>query len=121
MRGTTIAVSDSPEGPFTLVKTDGPIAPPNFMTLDGTLYVDRSGKPWMGVFSASTCIEFRSQISVLKAIAAGAKVFKLLPVRTRAGVIRVCDTGTLEPWRTLSKIPPTPGRLLRLCALWLRR
>lgn len=47
MRGTVSAVSDSPEGPFTLLKTDGPVPPPDFMTLDGTLYVDRSGKPWM--------------------------------------------------------------------------
>ncbi len=47
MRGTTIAVSDSPDGPFTLVKTDGPIPPADFMTLDGTLYLDPAGKPWM--------------------------------------------------------------------------
>jgi beta-xylosidase len=47
MRGTMIAVSDSPEGPFTLLKKDGPVTPPDFMTLDGTLYVDRAGKPWM--------------------------------------------------------------------------
>jgi glycosyl hydrolase family 43 len=47
MRATTISVSDSPEGPFTLMKTDAPVTPPNFMTLDGTLYVDRTGKPWM--------------------------------------------------------------------------
>jgi len=46
-RGTVIAVSDSPDGPFTLMKTDGPIPPPDFMTLDGTLYVDPSGAPWM--------------------------------------------------------------------------
>ena len=47
MRGTIIAVSDSPDGPFVPVKSDGPIAPADFMTLDGTLYVDRAGKPWM--------------------------------------------------------------------------
>ncbi len=47
MRGTTIAVSDSPEGPFTLLKTDGPIPPADFMTLDGTLYQDAAGNPWM--------------------------------------------------------------------------
>ena len=47
MRATIIAVSDSPEGPFTLTKRDAPITPPDFMTLDGTLYVDRAGKPWM--------------------------------------------------------------------------
>jgi beta-xylosidase len=47
MRGTMIAVSDSPEGPFALLKRDSPVTPPNFMTLDGTLYVDPAGKPWM--------------------------------------------------------------------------
>ena len=46
-RSTTIAVSDSPEGPFTLLKKDSPIAPAEFMTLDGTLYVDPTGRPWM--------------------------------------------------------------------------
>lgn len=47
LRGTSIAVSDSPEGPFELLKTDGPVPPRNYMTLDGTLYVDEDGKPWM--------------------------------------------------------------------------
>jgi beta-xylosidase len=47
MRATIIAVSDSPEGPFELTKKDAPVTPANFMTLDGTLYVDRAGKPWM--------------------------------------------------------------------------
>ncbi len=47
MRATIIAKSDSPEGPFVLMKTDAPVTPANFMTLDGTLYVDRGGKPWM--------------------------------------------------------------------------
>jgi beta-xylosidase len=47
MRGTCIAVSDSPTGPFTLLKTDGPIPPADFMTLDGTFYQDPDGKPWM--------------------------------------------------------------------------
>jgi beta-xylosidase len=47
MRSTMIAVSDSPEGPFQLIKKDGPVAPPDFMTLDGTFYVDPAGQPWM--------------------------------------------------------------------------
>lgn len=47
MRATIIARSDSPDGPFTLIKTDAPVTPPDFMTLDGTLYVDKAGKPWM--------------------------------------------------------------------------
>jgi beta-xylosidase len=47
MRGTVIAISDSLEGPFKLLKEDGPHTPENFMTLDGTLYVDSDGQPWM--------------------------------------------------------------------------
>jgi beta-xylosidase len=47
MRSTMIAVSDSPAGPFTLLKKNAPVAPPDFMTLDGTLFVDPAGKPWM--------------------------------------------------------------------------
>lgn len=47
MRGTIIAQSDSPDGPFTMLKADSPIAPANFMSIDGTFYVDPDGKPWM--------------------------------------------------------------------------
>ncbi|MEH7121356.1 glycoside hydrolase family 43 protein [Neobacillus vireti] len=47
LRGTSIAVADSPEGPFELLKADGPVTPSTFMTLDGTLYVDQDEKPWM--------------------------------------------------------------------------
>jgi len=47
MRSTTIAVSDTPEGPFTMVKKADTIAPHDFMTLDGTFYIDPAGKPWM--------------------------------------------------------------------------
>jgi beta-xylosidase len=46
-RGTVIASSSSPEGPFTLLETNGPVPPADFMTLDGTLFVDPAGKPWM--------------------------------------------------------------------------
>jgi beta-xylosidase len=47
MRSTIIAVSDSPEGPFKMIKTDAPTAPANFMILDGTLFIDKQNKPWM--------------------------------------------------------------------------
>jgi beta-xylosidase len=47
VRGTIAAVADSPEGPFTMLDESGPVPPAHFMTLDGTLYVDRSGQPWM--------------------------------------------------------------------------
>jgi len=46
-RGTVIAVADALDGPFELVRTDRPVAPPEFMTLDGTLFVDDDGTPWM--------------------------------------------------------------------------
>ena len=46
-RGTVIAVADHPAGPFELLRTDAPVAPAEFMTLDGTLFVDDDGAPWM--------------------------------------------------------------------------
>jgi len=46
MRGTITAVADAPEGPFVPLQMDRPVPPADFMTLDGTLYVE-DGKPWM--------------------------------------------------------------------------
>jgi hypothetical protein len=46
-RGTIVAVSDSLLGPFTAVDPEGPVTPQSFMTLDGTLYKDGKGRPWM--------------------------------------------------------------------------
>ncbi|MDV9170108.1 glycoside hydrolase family 43 protein [Streptomyces sp. W16] len=46
-RGTITAVSDSLLGPFTSVDPARPTPPEHLMTLDGTLYVDPSGQPWM--------------------------------------------------------------------------
>lgn len=46
-RGTISAVSESPLGPFHPLQPDAPLPPPGFMTLDGTLYVDRAGKPFL--------------------------------------------------------------------------
>lgn len=46
-RGTIAAVADSPEGPFVMVDPSAPIPPADLMTLDGTLHIDRDGKPWM--------------------------------------------------------------------------
>jgi len=45
MRGTQIFVGDSPEGPFQPMG-NRPVAPVDYMTLDGTLYVE-NGVPWM--------------------------------------------------------------------------
>lgn len=46
-RGTVIGAASSPLGPFELLDPDSPVAPREFMTLDGTLHVDESGQPWM--------------------------------------------------------------------------
>jgi hypothetical protein len=44
-RGTQVFVSDSPSGPFKEI-SDKPIPPFDYMSLDGTLYVE-DGKPYM--------------------------------------------------------------------------
>ena len=46
-RGTISAVSDTPLGPFHPLNPKGPLPPDDFMTLDGSLYVDPVGKPWL--------------------------------------------------------------------------
>jgi hypothetical protein len=45
-RGTQILMSDSPTGPF-LPHSDGPVTPAKWNCLDGTLYVDEDGTPYM--------------------------------------------------------------------------
>ncbi len=47
VRGTITAVSDSPDGPFEMLNKSGPVVPKEFMTLDGTLYIDQDQQPWM--------------------------------------------------------------------------
>ncbi|MFI6851177.1 glycoside hydrolase family 43 protein [Streptomyces sp. NPDC050416] len=47
VRGTITAVSDSLLGPFTVLDPARPVPPEHLMTLDGTLYVDPAGQPWM--------------------------------------------------------------------------
>lgn len=45
-RSTQVLVSDTPNGPFAPL-TDEPITPHDWECLDGTLYVDEAGDPWM--------------------------------------------------------------------------
>ena len=45
-RGCTVLKSDSPEGPFVEI-SDGPVTPVDWDAIDGTLYVDSEGQPWM--------------------------------------------------------------------------
>lgn len=45
-RGVSIMKSESPLGPFTEI-TDGHITPNEWDAIDGTLYIDKKGEPWM--------------------------------------------------------------------------
>lgn len=45
-RGTTILKADSPEGPFVEI-SNGLITPSDWDAIDGTLYVDKAGQPWL--------------------------------------------------------------------------
>jgi len=47
VRGTITAVADSLDGPFKMLNEKAAVPPADFMTLDGTLYQDSAGKPWM--------------------------------------------------------------------------
>lgn len=45
-RGTQILAADGPQGPFVPI-SDGPVTPREWECLDGTLFVDAHGGPWM--------------------------------------------------------------------------
>jgi beta-xylosidase len=45
-RGTQILAADSPRGPFQ-PHSDGPVTPRDWECLDGTLFVDDAGAPWI--------------------------------------------------------------------------
>lgn len=45
-RGTTVLVSDKPEGPFTPLVNQA-VTPNDWMSLDGSLYIDNSNQPWI--------------------------------------------------------------------------
>jgi len=45
-RGTQILIADDPMGPF-VPYSDGPVTPEEWMCLDGTLYVEEDGTPYM--------------------------------------------------------------------------
>ncbi len=45
-RGVSIMKSSSPLGPFVEI-TDGHITPHDWDCIDGTLYIDKNGEPWM--------------------------------------------------------------------------
>ncbi len=46
LRGTFALIADRPEGPF-VPHSDGPLTPEAWECLDGTLYVDKTGRPYL--------------------------------------------------------------------------
>ncbi|MDQ0059069.1 glycoside hydrolase family 43 protein [Paenibacillus harenae] len=44
--GTAVLTADQPLGPFVL-HSDGPVTPASWSSLDGSLFVDEDGVPWM--------------------------------------------------------------------------
>ncbi|WEK34320.1 MAG: glycoside hydrolase family 43 protein [Candidatus Pseudobacter hemicellulosilyticus] len=45
-RGTSILVADAPQGPFKPLVNKA-VTPPNWMCLDGSLFIDNDNKPWI--------------------------------------------------------------------------
>jgi len=45
-RGTSVFRADSPEGPFVEI-SNGHVTPAEWDSIDGTLYIDNDGQPWM--------------------------------------------------------------------------
>lgn len=64
LRGCQALVSDSPEGPFTPVG-DKPITPEGWQCLDGTLFVDDEGQPWL-VFCHEWMQVYDGQVCAVK-------------------------------------------------------
>jgi arabinan endo-1,5-alpha-L-arabinosidase len=62
--GTQILRSGLPTGPFE-IHSDGPVTPKDWECLDGTLYIDSNGTPYM-VFSASFIKNPRGEMYVQK-------------------------------------------------------
>ena len=55
-RGCIIMEASSPEGPFRMI-TNGWITPKEWDCIDGTLYVDTDGQPWMVFSREHTCYD----------------------------------------------------------------
>ncbi len=53
-RGCVILKSDRPEGPF-VYHSDGHVTPEDWDCIDGTLYIDKEGMPWMVFVHEWTC------------------------------------------------------------------
>ncbi len=65
-RGTSVFKSESPLGPFVEI-SDGHITPHDTDNIDGTLYIDENGQPWMVyVCEWTTCFMGEGEMAVAK-------------------------------------------------------
>ncbi len=64
-RGIAVLRSDGPEGPFTVI-SDGQITPPEWNSIDGTLYVDDNSQPWL-IFARDNTLEVDNVSKVMAA------------------------------------------------------
>ncbi|TVY08547.1 glycoside hydrolase family 43 protein [Paenibacillus cremeus] len=97
--GTAVLVSDSLRGPF-VPHSDGPVTPKDWSSLDGTLYIDEAGLPWM-VF----CHEWQQvadgQVCAMRLS---------LDLRESAGEPVVLFTASEAPWTTSFQHPRYPDQ-----------
>ena len=100
-RGAVIAVSDTLDGPFTLINSGEPPAGKDRMTLDGTLYVDRKGKPWF-VYAGEWLQETDGTIEAMP----------LTDELAPAGPARVLFRASAGPW--VAGQPQNPNDVVRV-------
>ena len=98
-RGTVMAVADQPEGPFVLANGGEPVAPSDQMTLDGTLHVDKQGKPWYvfaheWIQTADGTIEAMPLTADLKPAGQAAVLFRASSAKWARGQSPVAPDGT---------------------------
>lgn len=123
MRGTQIFFSSSPDGPFEPFENRS-AAPPELMTLDGTLYIE-DGKPWM-VY----CHEW-IQITDGTIEAIPLKDDLSVAIGEPIMLFRGSDAPWIQPWQAKADDPPRTfvtdgpflyrtktGRLLMLWSSW---
>lgn len=101
-RGTVIAVSDTLDGPFKLINDGEPPAGKDRMSLDGSLYVDRAGKPWF-VYAGEWLQETDGSIEALP----------LTDALTPAGPAKVLFRASEASWVRASR-KTTPEDLVRV-------
>jgi arabinan endo-1,5-alpha-L-arabinosidase len=97
--GTAVLVSDSLKGPF-LPYSEGPVTPKDWCSLDGTLFVDDEGRPWM-VF----CREWQ-QVGDGQVCA----VRLTEDLKAASGEPRVLFTASEAPWTTSFQHRRFPGQ-----------